>query len=120
VRRVIALIAAALLVLTIAGPVAADPVNKSQFPHVYVTTCQNGEIVPDQMAHAVPGWDVNWQPGDTPWLLMGYTVHFADGGSYVKPTPPGLVGNGKLFGPCTLTWNDPGGGYISDAYFMQR
>jgi hypothetical protein len=113
--------AAALLVLTMAGPVLADPVPKSQFPHVYVTTCDDGTVVPDQMAHAVPGWGLDWQPGDTPWLLMGYILHRADGSTAVGRA--GLLGlevNGRLFGPCEITWGDPGGKWISDAYFMQR
>jgi len=126
VRRVIAPVAAALLVLTIAGPVAADPtVQQSQFPHVYVTTCAGGEEVPDQFAHNVPGWGINWQPGDTPWLLMGYKVRLADGsddGSVLfvwQNGMPGLVGNGRLFGPCELRWGDPNY-WISDAWFLHR
>jgi hypothetical protein len=121
---VIAPIAAALLALTFAGPVAADPIGKAQFPHVYVTTCDDPDApaVPEQMAHAVPGWGLDWQPGDTPWLLKGYTVRLADGSiaGVAQAGMPGLVGNGKLFGPCTITWGDPDGIYIADAYFMQR
>jgi hypothetical protein len=116
VRRVIALIAAALLVLTIAGPVAADPIDKSQFPTVYEITCGPGTVVPDQYAHGVPGWDVAWKPGDnnTPWLLLGFTMTW-DGGSYVRPLPPGLADNGKLIGPCEIAADG-----ITDAWFLQR
>jgi hypothetical protein len=90
---VIAPIAAALLVLTIAGPVSADPVDKDQFPNLYVTTCPDGTLVPDQSpAHATPGWGIDWEPGDTPWLLMGYTVTIDDVPVYTRPLPSGLEG----------------------------
>ena len=118
-KRVIAPIAAVLLVLAMAGPVAADPIDKSQFPHVYETWCADGTVIPNQNAHGVPGWNNPWLPGDTPWLLMGYTVTW-DGGSYVRPLPPGLAGNGKLFGPCmsrlagTSIWE------ITDGWWLQR
>jgi hypothetical protein len=117
VRRVIAPIAAALLALTIAGPVAADPINKSQFPHVYTIRCTDGTLIPDQNAHGVPGWGLDWEPGDTPWLLMGYTVVFPDGSTVVVPPPSGL--QGRLSGPCTiaLVGQEP---FITDAYFLHR
>jgi len=121
VRRVIALIAAALLALTIAGPVAADPIDKSQFPNVYEIDCTEiGGSVTYQNAHGVPGWDTSWAPGDTPWLLLGYTYNYV-GGAIVVPAPRGLDRDGKLYGPCTIdkvypagaTWN------ITDAYFLR-
>ena len=121
-RRVIAPIAAALLALSIAGPVAADPtVQQKLWPHEYVVTCSDvaATEVPNQVAHGVPGWGLDWAPGDTPWLLLGFTMTW-DGGSYVKPTPPGLVDNGKLIGACTITWDNPWGTTIKDAYFLQR
>lgn len=120
-RRAIALIAAALLVLAIAGPVAADPIGKSNWPHVYVITCTDGTVVPDQFAHGVPGWDIDWAPGDTPWLLMGYKLTLNDGsGEYVSPLrAAGLVGNGKLVGPCTIT-ADGAAWVITDAWFLKR
>ena len=119
-RRVIALIAAALLALTMAGPVAADPIDKSQFPNVYVVTdCGDETEVPTQNAHGIPGWGIEWAPGDTPWLLMGYTIT-GDGWSDIKPLPPGLVGNAKLYGPCTINTVPIGTWEITDAYFLQR
>lgn len=120
-RRVIAPIAAALLALTIAGPVAADPtVQQKQHPLVWVVTCTDATVIPDQYAHGAPGWGIDWAPGDTPWLLMGYTAtNKVDGGVFVTPLPAGLVGNGKLVGPCVLTavgseW------LITDGYFLRR
>jgi hypothetical protein len=121
VRRVIALIASVLLVLTIAGPVVADPINKAQFPNVYVFTCEDGTEIPAQNAHGVPGWGLDWEPGDTPWLLMGFTVTW-DGGSYVRPLPPGLAGTGKLFGPCKFgLFGTPESAWpFTDAWFLKR
>lgn len=119
-RRVIALIAAALLALTMAGPVAADPIGKSQFPNVYVITdCEDETEVPTLNAHGIPGWGIDWAPGDTPWLLMGYTYTAGDF-TFVRPLPPGLVGNEKLYGPCTINTIPEGSWEITEAYFLQR
>jgi hypothetical protein len=124
VRRVIALMAAVLLVLTIAGPVAADPIPKAWFPHLYVTTCYDNPPtqVPTQNAHGVVGWANPWEPGDTPWLLMAYTfVDAHDAPLFDVPLEAvGLDKNGKLIGPCDITWGDPDGIHISDAWFLRR
>ena len=123
-KRVIAPIAAVLLVLAMAGPVAADPVPKAWFPHVYVTTCHDNPQtqVPDQSAHGVVGWANPWEPGDTPWLLMAYTFVDANGASLfdVPLKAVGLEDNGKLIGPCDISWGDPDGIHIADAYFLRR
>jgi hypothetical protein len=117
---VIALIAAALLALTMAGPVAADPIGKSQFPNLYEIDCKAaGGGVTFQNAHGVPGWDTSWAPGDTPWLLLGYTIT-GDGWSDVRPLPPGLDRRGKLYGPCTINTIPEGSWEITEAYFLQR
>ena len=112
--------AAALLVLTFAGPVAADPtVRQLRLTDVYHTTCPGG-IVFDQFAYGVPGWDVDWAPGDTPWLLMGYNVTIDDVVVRVVPVKgAGLVRIDKLVGPCTLTV-DGFDGALTDAYFLKR
>jgi len=123
VRRVIAPIAAALLVLTIAGPVAADPTGTAQQSHwtdaVYQIECDDGTVIPDQFAHGVPGWDLDWAPGGTPWILLGYTLNRSSGTTYVKPLPPGLDRTVKLSGPCTIT-ADGWTGSITNAWFLKR
>ena len=117
-RRVIAPIAAALLVLAVAGPVAADPIGKSQFPNEYKIVCDG--VVTYQNAHGIPGWDLTWAPRDTPWLLMGYTMTLATGESFTSSLPPGLDPERKdLVGPCeittpTRTW------VITEAYFLHK
>ena len=118
-RRVIALMAAVLLVLAIAGPVAADPtVRQLRLTDVYHTTCPGG-IVFDQFAYGVPGWDASWAPGDTPWLEMSYTLTLADGRVFTKVSPRGLVGNGKIVGPCTIDGYGWDAGYsITNAYLL--
>jgi len=121
VRRVIAPIAAALLALTIAGPVAADPSKSptvnSPNTHLYVVDCV-GEELTYQYAYGVPGWDASWAPGDTPWLEMSYTVTTVDG-SFTKVSPRGLVGNGKIVGPCTIEAFGWVAGYsITNAYLL--
>ena len=120
-RRVFALIAAMLFALAIAGPVAAAPTPRPDFPTVYEVTCADGTVVPDQYAKNgdLPGWDILWAPGDKPWLLMGYTIDIPGVGSFTKPLPAGLVGDGKLVGPCEVTtagetW------VIGNAYFLHR
>lgn len=124
-RRVIAPIAAALLALTIAGPVAADPiVQQKQHPLEWVVTCTDPDTtaVPNQYAHGVPGWGIAWAPGDTPWLLMGYTATNIFDSSVVFVSPlhaAGLVGNGKLVGPCELT-AEGSDWLITDGYFLRR
>ena len=108
-RRVIAPVAAALLALTIVGPVAADPIGESPFTTVYVVTCPGSPVkVPDQYAWSRPGWDVDWAPADnnTPWILM-------------YAPPPGLVAQGRLIGPCTVSEKD-GPIAVTDAYFLHR
>ena len=108
-RRVIAPVAAALLALTIAGPVAADPIDKPQFPTVYVITCEDPTlVVPDQYATTRPGWDVAWAPGNnnTPWILM-------------YAPPPGLVAQGRLIGPCDVAVKG-GQTVMTDAYFFHK
>ena len=123
-RRVIALMAAVLLVLAIAGPVAADPVPKTWFAHLYVTTCYDNPPtqVPDQNAHGVVGWANPWSPGDTTWLLMAYTFEDVnDKPLFDAPLKAvGLEKNGKLIGPCEITWGDPDGIHISGAWFLRR
>jgi hypothetical protein len=117
--------AAVLLVLAMAGPVAANPVDKDQFPNLYVTECADGTVVPVQSpAHAIPGWDVNWEPGGTPWNLMGYTYNinladlddpFSGEAVYTHPLGPGL--EGKVYGPCTILWGTDTS--ITNAYFLK-
>lgn len=119
-RRVIAPIAAALLALTFAGPVAADPTaQQSRWTDVYQITCGDGTEIPDLFAHGVPGWDVEWAPGGTPWLLMGYNVTIDDVVYVVPLKGAGLDRNEKLVGPCTIT-TDGLAGAITDAYFLKR
>lgn len=115
-RRAIALIAAGVLVLAIALPVSAVPIKNSA---PFDIACADGTEW-SVNAVGVPGWDQDWAPGDVPWLLMGYTVNF-DGGSFTKDPPPGLAGNGKLYGPCTITGDgwDPGWS-ITGAQFLVR
>jgi hypothetical protein len=120
VRRVIAPIAAALLALTIAGPVAADPIVNNPQSHLYVIVC--GDVTTYQNSYGVPGWDASWAPGDTPWLLMSYTLTLKDGGGvFTEDAPRGLDGNGKLYGPCTIDGADGQAPYsISNAYFLRK
>jgi hypothetical protein len=116
VRRVIAPIAAALLALAIAGPAAADPIVNNPQSHLYEIDC--GGLVTYQNSVGVPGWDASWAPGDTPWLLMSYTVHFRDGREdLTEVAPRGL--DGKLYGPCTIDGADGLAPYsVTNAYFL--
>ena len=123
-RRVIAPVAAALLALTIAGPVAADPSKSptvnSPNTHLYIIDCPKQGLTSYQYAYGVPGWDASWAPGDTPWLEIGYTLFFDDGSpGFTKVTPRGLDGNGKIVGPCTINgwgWDAPY--WIENAYLL--
>ena len=113
-KRVIAPIAAVLLVLAIAGPVAADPGNPQS--QLYVVTC-SGASTTLNVSSRVPAWDVNWAPGDTPWLLMSYTVTVDGEAVFTEFAPRGLEGNRKLIGPCTI---DGAGFSLTNAYFLRR
>ncbi len=117
-RPVIAPIAAALLALAVAGPVAADPIVNNPQSHLYKIVC--GEVTTYQNSYGVPGWDDPWAPGDRPWLLMSYTLTFEDGGGvFTDVAPRGL--DGKLYGPCTIDGADGLAPYsISNAYFLRK
>lgn len=115
-RRVIVPIAAALLALAVAGPVAADPIVNNPYSHLWVMECGDGPIY--QNAAGTPGWNAPWAPGDTPWLIMSETIVFHDGRQSITNTAPrGL--EGKLFGPCTAEGADGLAPYsVIDAYFL--
>jgi hypothetical protein len=115
-RQVMVPLAAALLALTIAGPAAAEPVVNNPYSHLWDIDCSGA--VTHQNGFGVPGWNVPWAPGDTPWLVMSETVDFHDGRpSITDVAPRGL--EGRLFGPCTAEGADGLAPYsIRDAYFL--
>jgi hypothetical protein len=102
-RRAMALLAAGVLALSLAGPAAAAPV---QNPNMSTWEIDCGPSVGSWtvIAMTVPGWPTDFEHGTAPIQIRAATWYAWEDGSIVDSfavkTPPGL--ESKLVGPCRI------------------
>ncbi len=102
-KRTFGLLAASVLALSLAGPVAGAPLQNAKMS-TWEIAC-GGEIGTFTVtAGGIPGWPTDLQRGTTPILFRaGSWTAWQDGvpeaGPVILP-PPGLTA--KLVGPCLL------------------
>lgn len=102
-RRMLALLAAGVLVLGLASPAAAAPERNPRASHWEITCGTNPAFV--VLAKGVPGWQTDTlEYGNRPILWMTGTINVYEGGVFVDQMTghlaPGLAD--KVHGPCTI------------------
>lgn len=104
-KALAALLAAGLLILALAAPATAVPVNN---PHantweIFCPALGYGDSF-TVTAKGTPGWPTDWSPGVTPiHLVAGDWTGYDSGTPFPGPSvtyPPGLAA--KVIGPCWL------------------